>query len=178
MDAAQIDSILTGDKHVKKMNYLGVYPADEIPEHAIDAYPCCAVVNTKPHNHPGMHWVCFVKDEKNNGTYFDSYGTGPGNFEEMSVVLESCHQLEFNDTQLQTPFSAVCGQYCIFFIIHKARGFSLQQIVDMVYDSGDTYASDASVYSYIQNRYADEIFKATKPPLMATSFILTDVENI
>lgn len=179
MDALQIDSILRRDPYVGKLNYLGVFPSDEIPKEAIDGYPCCAVVNTKPHNHPGMHWVSFVKDEKNFGTYFSSYGDPPVNFEEMSIVLQSCDEWQFNDVQLQTFFSAVCGQYCVFFLTHFARGFSLDSVIELINDSGDTFSNDALIFSYINSRYPDQLGRSSgNPPLLAGDFILADTENL
>ena len=35
----------------------------------------------------------------------------------------------FNNTVLQAPFSSVCGQYCVYFLLYKSRGFTTSEIV-------------------------------------------------
>lgn len=170
MNSEQIDSILQQNCLVSKMNYLGVFPSDRIPHEAVKTYPCCAVVNTKPHNHPGMHWVCFVKDSHNNGVYFDSYGYPPYNLESVALVLDHCNQWDFNNQQLQTLFSTVCGQYCIFFLLHFAKGYTLPHITELLNDAGDTYSNDAFVFSYIGNKYNNIIKGLKRIPISDNSF--------
>jgi hypothetical protein len=154
MDSKQIYTILQQDERVTKdLNFLGVYPIDMIPVTSLLQYPCCLVVNTKPKNNPGEHWVCLVKTEQNIGCYFDSFGYGPTNLPEIGVVLDSCDHWTFNDVRLQSAASTVCGQYCIFFLTHFARGLSTEHIVQLIDDVGDSFANDALVYNYIRNKY-------------------------
>lgn len=151
MNSQQIYKILHSDKDVKQLNFLGVFPIDMIPKDI--TFPACAVVNTKPHTHRGEHWVCFVVDRNKRGTYFNSNGYPPYNLPEIANVFRDCTEWTFNDTALQTPFSAVCGEYCIFLITHIAMGFTLEHIINILNDAGDTYANDAIVYNYIKNKY-------------------------
>lgn len=155
MNALQIDTILRADKHLSHANYLGVFACDNIPKIAKSLIPCCAVVNTQPHDQPGMHWVCFIKSSDNHGIYFDSYGHPPYNLREVAEILETCKDWDFNNTRLQTDFSSVCGQYTIFVLTHLARGFRLKHIINLINDHGDTYANDALIFSYIKNKYYD-----------------------
>ena len=90
MDSRQIDVVLKSDSIVTANNFLGVFPSDKIPSTSTEIYPCCAVVNTKPHDHPGEHWVCFLKTKTNQGIYFDSYGVPPYNLPEIAEVLDGC----------------------------------------------------------------------------------------
>lgn len=170
MNSIQIDKILSSDQYLKGLNYEGVYPRDKIPERTLSTYPCCAVVNTKPHTHPGQHWVCFVKDCDNKGIYFDSYGYPPYNLEEVVQIMESCDSWEFNKVPLQTLYSTVCGQYCVFFLTHIAKGFTLEHIQTLLNDAGDTLANDAFVFSFITNKYHRELSNTDKLSIADTSF--------
>jgi hypothetical protein len=154
MNNKQIYSILKSDKHVQDSNFLGVFPIDLIPMSAMK-YPCCLIVNTKPSNHPGEHWVAVFKTEDNVGVYFDSYGNPPYNLPEIGEVLESCDDWKFNSTTLQSPMSTTCGQYTVFVIAHLARGYELDYIVELLNDCGDTYANDAFIFNYIKQTYGD-----------------------
>mgnify|MGYP001800016803 FL=1 len=153
MNTKQIYQILKSDKILQQTNFLGVFPSDKIPELAKTTYPCSAVVNTMPHTHSGLHWVAFFKTKYNYGIYFDSYGFPPYNLPAVGDVLDTCKDWSFNSHQLQTLFSTICGQYTIFFLTHICRGFSLDHIIQLLNDSGDTYANDAFIFSYINNKY-------------------------
>lgn len=123
MDSKQIYRILKADRAVEELNFLGVFPIDLIPMSA-QKFPCCMVINTKPHDHPGEHWVAVVKTEDRKGIFFDSYGVPPYNLPEIGDVLNNCNEWTFNDIPLQSLYSTVCGQYVIFFLTHIAKGLS------------------------------------------------------
>lgn len=152
MDSRQIYSILANDSHVIQTNFLGVFASNLIPLSSLK-YPCSLIVNTKPITHTGEHWITIIKDENNKGYYFDSFGMSPANFPEASEVLEFCKSWDFNDMQLQSLLTTVCGQYCTFFLLHIARGFTPDQIITAINDSGDTAANDAFVFNYVRDRY-------------------------
>lgn len=177
METDQIDSILRSDKYVMDMNFLGVFPRDKLPTKAISLHPCCAVVNTQPHTERGMHWVCFMKSPTNHGYYFDSYGNPPYNLVEVSAILDSCDSWTFNETQLQTSFSTVCGQYTIFALTYLARGYNLKQIASLINDCGDTYANDALVFSYINNKY-HQYSLTNKLKIVDAPFVLQNTSEI
>lgn len=152
MDSKLMYKILSNDRKVQELNFLGVFPLDLIPTSALN-HPCCLVINTKPSNHPGEHWVCVVKTENNTGIYFDSFGFPPYNLPEIGLILDDCTEWIFNDIRLQSTFSTVCGQYCIFFLTHFARGLTMEHIIYLINDSGDTNANDALIFNYIKHKY-------------------------
>ena len=135
-----------------------MFSIDLIPLSALE-YPCCLVVNTKPHNHPGEHWVAIYKSEENIGVYFDSYGYPPSNLTEIARVLDSCKDWTFSDVPLQTFYSSVCGQYCIFFITYIVRGFSVPRIAQLLNDCGDSYANDSVRLNYIKKTNTQSALK-------------------
>ncbi len=72
-------------------------------------------------------------------------------------MSDLCDEWTFNDTQLQNPFSTVCGEYVIFFITYYAKGFTLEAIIFLLNDSGDTASNDLSILHYIKSKYRDVI---------------------
>ncbi|KAF6037864.1 hypothetical protein EB796_003833 [Bugula neritina] len=141
----------SSDDRVRRINFLGVFPINKIPKVALENNTCCAVVNTKPNTHEGEHWVCFAKKENGSSVYFDSFGYPPYNLPEIGDVLEQSNNWIFNDVQLQSPYSTVCGQYVIFFLTHYARGITPEHIIELLNDNGDTFANDAFIFNYIKN---------------------------
>lgn len=161
MDNKMLYAILNNDADVNNLNFLGVFPINLVPIAAIRTQPCCLIVNTKPHTHGGEHWVAVIKSEDKKGIFFDSYGNPPFNLEEVGLILETCVEWTFNPTRLQSTFSATCGQYCVFFLTHFAKGYSLKHIVYLL-NEGDSCANDAFVFSYIQEAYPYDELKALK----------------
>ena len=77
---------------------------------------------------PGSHWVCYYHIRTPSGHYsefFDSYGEGP----EYYDIQTPYPVLKINHRVLQKKTSASCGQFCLFYAYHRARGCSLEQIL-------------------------------------------------
>ena len=175
MNSLQIHNILSHDENAQKSNFLGCFPIDKIPNSA-SRYPCSLVINTKPHTHPGEHWVAVIKNEDNYGIYFDSYGFPPTHLPEISKLLNQCIDWTYNTTSLQSQFTTVCGQYVIFFITHYARGFSLEHIIYLLNELGDSYSNDAFIFNYIKNTYSNYLCNA-KLKAVDTAFIFNQISN-
>lgn len=152
MNSSEIYSILKQDQFIDNINFLGVFPSDLIPLSAL-SYPCCLVVNTKPISSEGEHWVAIIKSSENIGYYFDSYGMSPANFPEAATVLDTTQKWDYNDVQLQSLLTTVCGQYCVFFLLHMARGLSPEKIINFLNDNGDTAANDAFIFTFFKQHY-------------------------
>ena len=110
MNSQQLVSILKQDRYTAPL-FHGVYPINCLPSIWDGVY----VVNTAPHNHPGLHWIAlFVKD----GTieYFDSYGGDP-----PSTLRRWGKKKRWmsNPIPLQSPLTSVCGRivYTICFTV-------------------------------------------------------------
>lgn len=158
MDSKQLFAILNNDTYVRQSNFLGVFALDLIPFQAVKS-PCCFIANNKKSNNSGEHWVAVFKTEDNVGVYFDSMGYSPYTLPEIADVLEPCDKVIWNEQQLQSHFSTVCGDYCIFFLIHMAKNYSLEIIVNLLNDAGDVFSNDALIYSYIRERYPESDIK-------------------
>ena len=142
MNTQQIESILKQDPYVNP-TFQGVYAIDELPNFN---YGTC-ILNTSPSTEKNGHWVAmFVTDL--DVEYFDSYGGDPL----PSLKHRWSNKSWFsNQIPLQSPLSAVCGQYCIYYLLHRVRGFSMSSIV---MDFGSNVdCNDEMVYEFIERRF-------------------------
>jgi len=128
--------------------FVGVYAADRLPSQP--KISSCLVANTDPHDKPGQHWVAIFIDHNGNGEYFDSYGKPPLPILEKHLPNDYI----YNKKRLQGTFTAVCGQYCIFYLINRSKGHTLQAIVNR-------FASNFTENDALVKRFVDKNFKKT-----------------
>ena len=89
----------------------------------------------------GGHWVAAWNDE-----YFDSYGREP-----IKELKSRRRHWIWNERVLQSPLSSVCGQYCVYYLLHRARGYSMNDIVkDFTMDLDE---NDQFVYDFVREQY-------------------------
>jgi len=83
-------------------------------------------------------------DSLRRGSYFDP-------FHKQFIKFMNSHSetWTFNDTVLQPPFSSVCGQYCVYYLLYKSRGFATSEIVSRF--SNNLFENDCSVSQFVLN---------------------------
>ena len=144
MNTIQIDNILFGDKICGPI-FNGT--------HAIDALPTfgygCYVINLAPSSHPGTHWVAVFCDTVGRVEYFDSAGRGAPN----SFIKWWGPHRDFitNPYTLQHSTSDVCGQYTIFYLIHRCRGTTMRTILYSF--TSNKNRNDRMVYDFVRRKY-------------------------
>ena len=142
MNTQEIEYILKHDSYIGP-TFHGVYAIDKLPYFKTGT----CVINTSPSTEKTGHWVAmFITDT--TAEYFDSYGREP-----LTKLKRRWRNKSWitNPVPLQSPLSAVCGHYCIYFLMHKARGFSMDSIVmDFV---SDVDYNDEMVHEFIESRY-------------------------
>lgn len=89
-------------------NVLRVFPADQItrPYKGL-------IVNTKPSEHEGEHWLAVYNDGKNI-EIFDSFGE-PNKKYSINFKTISNH-INYNKVSIQCHDTFVCGHYSIFYL--------------------------------------------------------------
>ena len=152
MNGFQIEQCLKSDLFTKQ-TFQGVFSSDQLPKKRVDHLPCALIANTDPIGKPGTHWVAFYIDENNCGEYFDSYGKQPklSSFKTF-LTRNTSNDWVSNFIPLQGTFSAVCGQYCIFYLLHRSRNMTLQNIVGL-FTENDKDFNDFSVNEFITERF-------------------------
>ena len=123
MNSLNLERILNSLVDPDKCKVLGVFPSDLIPAH-MERYPICFIANTDPSSLPGQHWVAYYFDSELEYEFFDSYGYPPDYYS-----LPYSSPSIFNVHSLQSNTSAVCGQFCLYYLNSKARGSDMKSII-------------------------------------------------
>jgi len=162
MNTQQIESILRQDPYVGA-SFQGVFACDKIPH--FERGSC--VINTAPSTQSSGHWIAlYVFGDI--AEYFDSYGGDVLNSLKRKWRKKTWVN---NPIPLQSPLSAVCGQYCIYYLLHRARGLSMTTIVmDFV---ADVDYNDQAVHRFVQNRYDFDDLK-----LLDTGGVITQLAKV
>ena len=147
MNTFQLAQVLTKDPFTKG-SFAGVYACDQLSSIEINEYPKSIVVNTDPIELPGTHWIAIYFNKKMTGEFFDSYGKYPFHYNKyfLDFINRNAVEWEHNKTQLQSAFSTVCGQYCIYFLYHHCRKRPMSTIVNSFVN--DKLCNDQLVYNF------------------------------
>ena len=128
MIGEQIVDKLEGDAYSKRV-FRGVFPRDVLASIDVDVYRSNAyVINTAKHNEAGEHWVV-VWINGGHGEYFDSYGMDILHHDIENFLRKHCQHYNYNKRTIQGVLSTTCGYYVIYYVMMKARGFSLDKLL-------------------------------------------------
>ena len=111
MNTLQLTDILYDDPYVGPV-FEGVFAMDELEAFAEGA----CVVNTSPSSERTGHWIALWIDSANE--CFDSYGRQIP--ERVKRLWKNKKKWLRNTVPLQSPLTAVCGQYCVYYLLHRA----------------------------------------------------------
>ena len=133
MNNFQLAQVLMNNPFTKG-SFAGVYACDQLSSIEIDEYPKSIVVNTDPMELPGTHWIAIYFNEQMKGESFDSYGKHPIHYNKYFLDFMNRNAVEWiwehNKIQLQSAFTTVCEQYCIYFLYHCCRKRPMSSIVN------------------------------------------------
>lgn len=151
MNTQQLRDILSRDKFTKTL-FLDVYASDQLPK-KVSQFPSCLVVNNDKSTGRGEHWICFYISSPSKIEFFDSFGNSPsfykGAISEFASQYKKCN---YNSLMLQSPVTAVCGQYCVYYLYFKCRGYSLRKIISRFVNQ--KYAcNDPCVYNFVVRHF-------------------------
>ena len=124
--------------------FMGVYPSDKLPRFITK--PALLVCNTDVSYLPGQHWLAIFIDSNGRGEFFDSFGREPSE-PFSSFMNEQCRFWTYNDRQLQSVISSVCGHYVCYFGYRRVRGINMNAIVNLF--GYDTALNDYLVHKFV-----------------------------
>lgn len=142
MDEYQLAKICRRHKFINKRFY-GVVCKDEIP--LIIPAQKFLIVNTAKRSEIGKHWVVIYTTSDSDLEYFDSYGERPP--EDMG--LEWLYDVRTNTKRLQSTYTSVCGQYCLYFIYKRSCGLSMENIVSNKFSADNFLGNDSKVCRFV-----------------------------
>ena len=127
MNTQELRSIFTSPP-LKSLN-TQVCAKDELPEKKplhVKAY----IVNTNVSDDPGQYWMCLYFDG-DKAVYFDSYGFTPLKDHVLPFIKNNPTCWIENTKMIQSPWSNVCGMYCLFVLYQLKQGSNLQNILQL-----------------------------------------------
>lgn len=84
--------------------------------------------------------------------FFDSYGNDPAFFRgPVSNFASNFYSVMYNPLTLQSNNTAVCGQYCIFYLYSRCRGKTLKHVLS--YFISENLCNDQRVYNFVAKRF-------------------------
>nr|DAC81397.1 TPA_asm: adenain [Pimephales minnow adintovirus] len=150
MNTLQLTAIM--DKMTCKTNFLGVLPCDQLPKKPVRTLPTMAIVNTDPAGLPGEHWLAVYLPEQGPACFFDSFGNPPNSPRFPTTIehfLATNHpQVLYSDRRVQDYSSNTCGQHCLFFLYHLAKGCDYDRVMKLY--SEDYIKNDKMVSRFVK----------------------------
>ena len=118
MDQLTLEACLKKDDYTKKI-FGRVIAIKELP--IKPKYPSIYIINNKPRNHPGEHWLALYYDEYGVAHFFDSYGRSPSSYGLEKFLKGTSNEIQYNSKRIQ-GYSDYCGYYCLLFLLLRSRG--------------------------------------------------------
>ena len=147
MNSSDIYKILSRDVYTARY-FRGVFPADKIP--ALTA-SSGLVANTEGHMDVGSHWIAMFVHHPQTLEFFDSYGLPPSAYgQDIENFARQFTYVKCNKKQLQSLTSNVCGHYCIYYLVKRCQGQSMDCIVRNL---SVTTHNDFQIFQFVKRRY-------------------------
>ncbi len=130
-----------------------VCASDELPNTVMHK-PKVYIVNTAPGNQPGEHWVTLYFPVEAPVEYFDPLGYPPMRSSIQKMIRRNLGQNSrclYNQVPVQGPGSTACGQFCIFYAIHRCEGKTMNEIVMLLDDCQEDESPDDIVKTFTQD---------------------------
>lgn len=147
MDTLSLLHLCENDTKINRC-FAGVLSCDQLPNKL--SYPSCMIVNTKPSNTTGEHWISIFINKEGYGDYFCSYGVSPSS---LFIDYMNKQTISWNYSRkcLQDSLSTTCGQYAVFFLHARANGLPLNKFLSLF--TKDKEENDEIVTAYINGLY-------------------------
>ena len=145
MDTEQLEKYMKADKWITEI-YGGVFPKDLLP-HSPER-PSLFIVNLDKSDQPGSHWVVVFVVDRKISEYFDPLGKVPDT-DFKNYLTQQSRSYRYSDKRCQNYASNICGQYCLFYCYFRARGYSMQHILNM-FDENNLLYNDQLVYYFYE----------------------------
>lgn len=169
MNSLHIQSVVDTDIKLKD-TFVGVFPSDRLP-HSVNRFPSAFIVNVDRHDEPGSHWVAMYFNKYGQADFFDSFGRPPSlcSMHFKTFLDNHAKAWNFNTRSLQSHWSAVCGQYCLYVLLNRVKGNSMSSIVSRF--TLNRTQNDRKVYAYIHSQ------RKLNVPMYDMDFILKGIDN-
>ena len=149
MNSQQLRKVLMTDEFTSVMNP-SVQSLDEFLTTDL-LFPSMRIINYDYSYQRGSHWVALNMSSTATAEYFDSYG-GVIKHPQIERKLKDM-QITRRNAEVLQGFSTVCGQYCLVFLLLRARDYSFQDIISKLLYVDSTAERDIVVNQLINKLY-------------------------
>ena len=118
--------------------------------------PALFILNTDTSNGPGEHWCAVLILNNSICEFFDPYGKSPEIYGFETILLNVTNNIKYNKKCVQ-GFLPTCGHHCIYFSIHRALGYSMNEIIQCFY-TNDIQQNDEIVLDFMETKFNLERF--------------------
>ena len=115
MNGVEIKDILS--KRLGKQ-FKGVYSKDEVEALQQENRPSAYVFNTRPSSEQFGHWIGIYIQRNGRAVFFDSFCRSPADLGFSNFLDKHAKTWQYNNIPIQNPFTAVCGQHVICFLLN------------------------------------------------------------
>jgi len=149
------NDIVSAIKHTHfKSRFSGIFARDTVPKNLKDYH--FIIVNRDLHSEKGSHWFCVVR-LKNTVEIFDSLGAKASDklYFLQTFNFRGITKIIYNVTQVQPDYSALCGQYCLAFLMERYHN------MDMDYDDviNEFLTADVSKNDFIVKQCMHDFYQ-------------------
>jgi hypothetical protein len=78
------------------------------------------------------HRIAMYIDANSKGEYYDPMGLPPYQDAYVAFLNKLCTSWTYNAVRVQEEGSTVCRQHCIYYLIHRCRGYSMTNITGLL----------------------------------------------
>ena len=147
MNGGDIETILLktlGDQ------FKGVFCFDVWRSLKLSKPPAAYVFNTQPSSVKFGHWIAIFIQKNGKAIFFDSFGRSPANLGFLDFLEKHSKTWSYSNVTVQNPFTAVCGQHVICFLLKVCcSGTNAWRKLF----SSDLLSNDNLVYKTIKNKF-------------------------
>jgi len=104
------------------------------------------IFNNQTSKFGGQHWLALCKKD-NRIEFFDSYGLGLRFYGKHFVNFKKKYVVHENNKKLQSIYSNVCGQFCLFYLYYRHKGYTMHEIEKMF--TSDSVRNDKIVKQFV-----------------------------
>jgi hypothetical protein len=160
MNTQEIREILSCS--VPKSYRTTVLPADKL--NAVSSQQFAIVANSQNSNQPGMHWIAMFKNRRSKEVEFFDSCAMPIDF--YSPTFEAflgskADIIRMSALRIQPGTSNACGHFSIYYLLHRVRGTSFEQILQS-FDEFDLESNDRIVREFVGENFHSSNLLVTK----------------
>ena len=165
MNTDELTNILIQDEATALLNP-AVKPLDHFDSDLIRK-PSMTIINLDPCWEAGSHWVAVYIPLHGKAEYFDSYGFKPNDY--IVKTLQHLDQDIIYSSHLLQGFSTVCGQYCLIFLLLRARNYTFNEIMSNMFLCESVSERDTIINMVINNKFSNQLKASLK--VLDTTFL-------